>query len=158
MICSLECTFCVACSDEHNQLCPNCGGELKPRPIRPTHLLERYPAADVELTPGFAFSLDQALGKLPGSHGEPFAELIRRGSLSIEIFAPQGEDTQQPHAQDELYFVAQGEGTFDNDGTKTDVTRGDLLFVAAGVAHHFEDFSDDFVVWVIFYGPQGGEP
>jgi hypothetical protein len=33
-----------------------------------------------------------------------------------------------------------------------------LLFAHAGVVHRFEDFSDDFVVWVFFYGPDGGEP
>jgi hypothetical protein len=31
------------------------------------------------------------------------------------------------------------------------------LFVAAGQTHRFEDFSDDFAVWVFFYGPDGGE-
>ena len=28
---------------------------------------------------------------------------------------------------------------------------------AAGITHRFEDFSDDLVVWVLFYGPEGGE-
>jgi hypothetical protein len=35
---------------------------------------------------------------------------------------------------------------------------GDALFVAAAVEHRFEDFSDDFGTWVMFYGPAGGEP
>jgi mannose-6-phosphate isomerase-like protein (cupin superfamily) len=34
---------------------------------------------------------------------------------------------------------------------------GEALFVAAGVEHRFEEFSDDFAAWVIFYGPDGGE-
>jgi hypothetical protein len=29
--------------------------------------------------------------------------------------------------------------------------------VPAGVVHRFEDFSDDLAVWVVFYGPEGGE-
>ena len=33
----------------------------------------------------------------------------------------------------------------------------DLLFVAAGTEHPFEDFTDDLAVWVVFFGPQGGE-
>jgi hypothetical protein len=33
-ICSHECTFCAACSDEMSGVCPNCGGELVPRPRR----------------------------------------------------------------------------------------------------------------------------
>jgi hypothetical protein len=32
-----------------------------------------------------------------------------------------------------------------------------MLFVPAGVEHRFEDFSDDFAVWVVFWGPDGGE-
>ncbi|CAN5750314.1 hypothetical protein BH24GEM1_BH24GEM1_26510 [soil metagenome] len=31
------------------------------------------------------------------------------------------------------------------------------LFVPAGVAHRFEDFTDDLAVWVLFYGPDGWE-
>jgi hypothetical protein len=34
MICSYECTFCEKCSAEMRNLCPNCGGELVPRPRR----------------------------------------------------------------------------------------------------------------------------
>lgn len=34
MICSYECTFCEKCSAEMKNLCPNCGGELVPRPRR----------------------------------------------------------------------------------------------------------------------------
>jgi hypothetical protein len=29
--------------------------------------------------------------------------------------------------------------------------------VPAGVVHRFESFSNDLVVWVLFYGPVGGE-
>jgi hypothetical protein len=34
---------------------------------------------------------------------------------------------------------------------------GDMLFVPARMEHRFEDFSDDFATWVMFYGPAGGE-
>lgn len=34
---------------------------------------------------------------------------------------------------------------------------GDFLFVPAGVEHRFEEFTDDLAVWVVFYGPDGGE-
>jgi len=33
-ICSYECTFCSACASELDAVCPNCGGELVPRPRR----------------------------------------------------------------------------------------------------------------------------
>ncbi len=35
-ICSFECTFCVACAEAMAGICPNCGGELVPRPKRVT--------------------------------------------------------------------------------------------------------------------------
>ena len=33
-ICSYECTFCPACAEAMSAVCPNCGGELVPRPRR----------------------------------------------------------------------------------------------------------------------------
>ena len=36
LICSYECTFCVPCAEAMEHVCPNCGGELVPRPRRVT--------------------------------------------------------------------------------------------------------------------------
>ncbi|HYZ39329.1 MAG TPA: DUF1272 domain-containing protein [Stellaceae bacterium] len=45
-ICSFECTFCRDCAEGVLAgRCPNCGGELVPRPIRPPDRLLRHPAA-----------------------------------------------------------------------------------------------------------------
>ncbi len=44
MICTFECTFCADCVDTRlGGACPNCGGGFVARPIRPAHLLEKYP-------------------------------------------------------------------------------------------------------------------
>jgi uncharacterized protein len=44
MICSFECTFCRSCVETRLQgICPNCGGELTPRPTRAERLLAKYP-------------------------------------------------------------------------------------------------------------------
>ena len=46
MICSFECTFCATCAQERlHGRCPNCGGELVRRPIRPQEKLLHYPAS-----------------------------------------------------------------------------------------------------------------
>ena len=45
-ICSYECTFCAKCTADMSGKCPNCGGELLPRPRR-DHRLEVPPASPV---------------------------------------------------------------------------------------------------------------
>ena len=46
MMCSFECTFCATCAQSVLEgVCPNCGGELVRRPIRPAAKLARYPAS-----------------------------------------------------------------------------------------------------------------
>jgi uncharacterized protein len=49
-ICTFECTFCSTCAESilHNQ-CPNCGGNLVDRPIRPSKLLEKYPSSTARI-------------------------------------------------------------------------------------------------------------
>ena len=45
-ICSFECTFCADCADAVLRgSCPNCKGNLVPRPIRPAAMLAKYPAS-----------------------------------------------------------------------------------------------------------------
>ncbi|HET8795773.1 MAG TPA: DUF1272 domain-containing protein [Sphingomicrobium sp.] len=51
MICSFECTFCRGCAETTlGGRCPNCGGGLVARPIRPAEKLARYPASTVPVT------------------------------------------------------------------------------------------------------------
>jgi mannose-6-phosphate isomerase-like protein (cupin superfamily) len=102
-------------------------------------------------------SLTDALSLLPTAEGEPFASVFAHGSLVVEIFAPRGRDTQQPHSRDEVYIVMRGSGEFLNGGVRQRIEAGDFLFVPAGVVHRFENFSDDLLLWVLFYGPVGGE-
>lgn len=89
--------------------------------------------------------------------GTLFTELFSHGTLSVEIYKPEVKDFQQPHDRDEVYVVVSGTGEFYNDGITCRFSAGDFLFVPAGKEHRFENFSDDFSVWVIFYGPKGGE-
>jgi mannose-6-phosphate isomerase-like protein (cupin superfamily) len=102
-------------------------------------------------------AVEDALSRLPGAAGERFASVLEHGSLLVEIYAPRGNDPQQPHTRDEVYIVMRGSGVFLNGDVRHWFTRGDLLFVPAGREHRFEAFTDDLVTWVIFYGPEGGE-
>jgi mannose-6-phosphate isomerase-like protein (cupin superfamily) len=106
---------------------------------------------------GAAFAWRDALARLPTHDGKRFVEAFAHGSLSLEMYAPHGVDAQKPHTRDELYVVVAGRGTFVCAGERTEFETGDALFAPAGAVHRFEDFSDDLAVWVMFYGPEGGE-
>ena len=102
-------------------------------------------------------TLAQGMPALPGPNGERSVAVLEHGTLQLKVYSPRGTDPQQPHTRDELYFVAQGSGEFVSAEERIAFVAGDALFVAAGKAHHFENFSDDFLVWVVFYGAEGGE-
>lgn len=82
---------------------------------------------------------------------------VRHGTMRVGLYAPRGFDAQTPHSQDELYIIAGGSGRFRRNRQWIDVAEGDVLFVPAGMEHHFADLSADFRVWVVFWGPDGGE-
>ena len=101
--------------------------------------------------------LSDALSRLPGPNAERYAAVFKHGTLLVEIYAPQAIDPQQPHDRDEVYIVMRGNGEFVSATERRKFKPGDFLFVPAGVPHRFENFSTDFAVWVVFYGPEGGE-
>lgn len=88
---------------------------------------------------------------------DPYVVAFARGSLELGYYSPTGVDHQMPHRQDEVYVIVQGRGKFQNGGEVVEFGPGDALFVPAGVEHRFVDFSEDTEMWVVFYGPEGGE-
>ncbi len=99
-----------------------------------------------------------ALAAVEAAEDRIYGRLLHHGSLEIGFYRPCGTDTQEPHEQDEVYIIQSGYGRFVVGGERHDFEAGEVLFVPAGVVHRFERFSDDFTAWVIFYGPEGGEP
>ena len=107
-----------------------------------------------------AIARSVAAGTSPG--GLPAASLRTHGTLTLYFYEPRGRDHQTPHAQDEVYVIVSGTGTFAMGRTERSLRRtrfgpGDAIFVPAGRVHRFEDFTDDVATWVIMYGPPGGE-
>jgi mannose-6-phosphate isomerase-like protein (cupin superfamily) len=100
---------------------------------------------------------EDAIALLNKEASNPFTIVLKHGSMQVEYFSPKGTDTQSPHLQDELYFIAKGTSDFFRNGETVSCTAGDVLFVPANMEHRFINFSEDFATWVIFYGPQGGE-
>ncbi len=58
-ICTFECTFCADCAQSRfDDVCPNCGGNLVVRPVRPARLLSKYPASTERFTKAHAQCAD----------------------------------------------------------------------------------------------------
>ena len=96
---------------------------------------------------------------LPLPEGRASAQVFADRDIEIRLYAPKGRDGQVPHDRDELYIVARGHGRFRVGNSVEPFAPGALLYVAAHEVHRFEDFSDDFAAWVVFYGPvKSGRP
>jgi mannose-6-phosphate isomerase-like protein (cupin superfamily) len=88
--------------------------------------------------------------------GRPYLEFLRRSSLSAGLYVlpAGGTDLQRPHGEDEVYIVAAGGALFTADDQTREVRAGDVLFVAAGVAHRFHDISEELRLIVVFAPPE----
>ncbi len=102
-------------------------------------------------------SIETALAQLKNEKAAVIAELMRRGTMSTEIYAPKKTDQQKPHTKDEIYVIASGYSTLYREGHRIMCFKGDILFVAAEMNHRFEDYSEDFSTWVISYGAGNNE-
>jgi mannose-6-phosphate isomerase-like protein (cupin superfamily) len=101
--------------------------------------------------------LAEARRRIPGLAGEHAIGLLQRGTLDVALSIPVSPKHQTPHSQDEIYIIVRGRGVLLHDGKRDGFEAGDLLFVAAGVEHQFDDHSEDLTVWRVFYGQKGGE-
>lgn len=104
----------------------------------------------------FHVSLAEALQQLQKSEDD-FAVLFEHGSMRGIIFRPEDLDDQEPHTQDEIYIVLKGSSDFTLEEKTIKAGPGDFLFVPAGAEHKFTNFTPDLLLWVIFYGEEGGE-
>jgi len=84
--------------------------------------------------------------------GEPWLEFLRVPALSMGLYVLKAGaiDGQQPHTEDEIYYVVSGRGLIrvaDEDRT---VSAGSIIYVAANVEHRFHTISEDLSVLVFF--------
>jgi mannose-6-phosphate isomerase-like protein (cupin superfamily) len=105
---------------------------------------------DMDRTPApLSLAEARSLPWKPGRSAEAFVD----GDLEIRFTTRPTNGPQQPHQRDEVYIVAAGSGLYRTEDQVTPVGPGDMCFAAARTVHGFEDFSDDFAIWIIFYGP-----
>ncbi len=86
-----------------------------------------------------------------------YAEFLRVPSLSVGVYRlPAGaNDAQEPHTEDEIYYVVRGRGRFRAGREDTAVKPGTVLFVEAGVEHRFHSIAEDLEVLVVFAPAEG---
>ena len=89
--------------------------------------------------------------------GRPYLEFITVPDLSVGLYvlAAGQPDLQQPHTEDEAYYVISGRGRITVGDEVRDVRAGSIVFVAATVPHRFHDIDEDLTILVAF-GPAEG--
>ncbi len=81
-----------------------------------------------------------------------YLEFLRVPALSMGVYTlPAGtEDPQQPHDEDEVYYVTHGMATIRVGGADQPVVPGSIIYVPAHVEHRFHDVTEDLTVLVFF--------
>ena len=81
-----------------------------------------------------------------------WVEHLRVPDLSVGTYslAAGGTDPQQPHSEDEVYYVVQGRATIRVGGEDRAVEAGSIVYVAANVEHRFHSILEDLKVLVFF--------
>ena len=103
-----------------------------------------------------AFRISDLLAER-SSTGRSYLEFLRVPALSMGVYhLPTGDtDRQQPHAEDEVYYVVSGRAAFVAAGERRDVRPGDVLFVEKHVDHRFVDITEDLTL-LVFFAPAEG--
>ena len=88
--------------------------------------------------------------------GKPYLEFLRRDNMSVGLYVLDAgaSDEQQPHRQDEVYYVIEGRAVLEVDGDQRPVQPGTIVHVAAGVAHRFHSIASKLSVLAFFAPPE----
>jgi quercetin dioxygenase-like cupin family protein len=98
------------------------------------------------------FSQLEEIEKTRLEKGKAYHEFLRVPAMSAGLYVlpAGGEDPQQPHHQDEMYYVVRGRARFMAGEEDREVAAGSVIFVAAEVEHRFHDISEELAVLVFF--------
>ena len=88
--------------------------------------------------------------------GERYLEFFESAELSLGIYRlGVGEiDPQQPHTEDEIYYIVRGRGQISVSGEDRAICPGSVVFVAAAVEHRFHSIEEDLEMLVVFAPPR----
>ncbi|PJF40609.1 MAG: cupin domain-containing protein [Chloroflexi bacterium] len=82
----------------------------------------------------------------------PYLEFLRVPSMSMGLYVlpAGGEDKQQPHTEDEVYYIVKGKATIRVADEDRSVQAGSIVYVAAHVEHRFHTIMEDLQILVFF--------
>jgi len=88
---------------------------------------------------------------------EPWLEFLRVAALSVGIYRLRAGamDLQEPHTEDEVYYVLEGRGVLRVNGKDVPVFPGALALVEAKAEHRFHSIEEDLVLLVLFAPAEG---
>jgi len=97
------------------------------------------------------FQISELLGARE-AEGKRYLEFLRVSAMSAGVYVlPAGEaDPQQPHKQDEMYYVIKGRARMKTGAGDQSVGPGAIIFVAADMEHRFYDIAEELTVLVFF--------
>lgn len=98
-----------------------------------------------------AFEIMQLLDEQTRS-GKLYFEFIKIPSLSVGLYVlpAGGLDPQQPHTEDEVYYVVGGRGMIRVGEEDRPVQAGSVVLVEASVEHRFHNIEEDLTILVFF--------
>ena len=98
------------------------------------------------------FATIAAIEQQQAASGRPYQEFLRVPTMSagLYVLAAGGTDAQNPHHEDELYYVVRGRARFRAAEEDREVSAGSVMFVAAEVEHRFYDITEELAVLVFF--------
>lgn len=98
-----------------------------------------------------AFKIDDLVAQQAAGE-RPYLEFLRHPSLSLGLYVlpAGGVDPQQPHNEDEVYYIVSGQGQIDVGDETQPVQSGSLVFVAAHMPHKFHSITEELKILVFF--------
>jgi len=86
--------------------------------------------------------------------GGLYHEFLRVPALSVGLYRlpAGGTDPQQPHTEDEVYYIARGRGQIRVGEEDREVQAGSVVYVAAHVEHRFHTITENLDI-IVFFAP-----
>ncbi|MFO0968208.1 MAG: cupin domain-containing protein [Gemmataceae bacterium] len=104
-----------------------------------------------------AFNPSSLIGEASPGRSPAGARILRTPSLSMGLYHLEAGqvDEQQPHTEDEVYFVVSGRASFRAARHEQTIEPGSVIFVERDIEHRFVNITEDLTV-LVFFAPAEG--